>query len=509
MPSPRTERTRRSPLRLLGGLLFRLIVVLSSVSLIALLVLALALNQILNTYFEQQEGRRLMQAADGAANAMAQVLSLAPDDVLGLPEVREGSLIPRLTQLVADQVPSTVEVSNPDGSVFARAEPSNTDALADQGLAADPLVPAQRRSFPVQLPAPEQPLTGPDGVLRLTVELSEPFTSRRQALDSVRGALLGASLLALTVSVVVGMMAARRLTGPLARLRGASARLAQGDLDERVPPSGIREFDQLADQFNVMADRLRESLTLLSADRDRLREFVADVSHELRTPIAALRTFTELQRDGELDPAIRGEFLARSAEQIGRLEWLSSNLLDLSRIEAGILPLDMRPGDLRDPIRSTVEAHATVAEARNISLTAELPGAPVTLTFDRQRIVQLVTNLLGNALKFTPQGGAVSVRLSGADEGAVIEARDTGPGIPADELPRIFERFYRGTNVGEARGVGSGLGLAIARSIAEMHRGRIEVESIVGQGSVFRVLLPHNEPGSPVATTSSEKINET
>ena len=239
-----------------------------------------------------------------------------------------------------------------------------------------------------------------------------------------------------------------------------------------------------------MADRLSESLRLLEADRDRLREFVADVSHELRTPIAALRAFTELQCDGQVDEPTRREFLDRSSEQISRLEWMSTNLLDLSRIDAGIFPLDMRPGDLRDPIRSVVEAHAELAEQRGVSLLSEVPHAPVMLLFDRERIVQLLSNLVGNGLKFTPRGGEVRVTLTDVPEGATLVVRDTGPGILAAELPHVFERFFRGTNVGEARASGSGLGLAIARSIVEMHGGQIEAASAIGEGSAFTVRLP-------------------
>ena len=203
------------------------------------------------------------------------------------------------------------------------------------------------------------------------------------------------------MALIVGAVVARRLTGPLARLRRVSSRLAHGELDERSPRFGVVEVDELGQQFNVMADRLSESVRMLEADRDRLREFVADVSHELRTPIAALRTFTELQRDGQVDEAQRREFLDRSTEQINRLEWMSTNLLDLSRIDAGIFPLDMRWGDLRDPVRAVVEAHAELAEGRGISLVSEVPTSPVMLRFDRERIVQLLNNLVGNALKFT------------------------------------------------------------------------------------------------------------
>jgi two-component system phosphate regulon sensor histidine kinase PhoR len=231
---------------------------------------------------------------------------------------------------------------------------------------------------------------------------------------------------------------------------------------------------------------------MLEADRDRLREFVADVSHELRTPIAALRTFTDLQRDGRVDDAQRTEFLDRSKEQIDRMEWMSTNLLDLSRMDSGIFPLDVRDGDLRDPVRAVVEAHAEQAEQRGVSLSFEVPTSPMMLPFDRERIVQLLNNLVANALKFTPSGGEVVVDAQDVGDAAVVEVRDSGPGISPDELPHIFDRFFRGTNVGEARASGSGLGLAITRSLAEMHGGRIDVISAPGRGSVFSVRLPRD-----------------
>jgi signal transduction histidine kinase len=309
----------------------------------------------------------------------------------------------------------------------------------------------------------------------------------------VNGTLVGAALAALAVSLVVGVVAARRLTGPLARLRRVSGRFAAGELEVRAPRFGIVEVDELAHQFNVMADRLSESLRLLEADRDRLREFVADVSHELRTPIAALRTFTELQREGEIEEVQRQEFLDRSTQQINRLEWMSTNLLDLSRIDAGIFPMDVRGGDLRDPVRAVVEAHSKQAGDLGVSLMFEVPSSPVMLRFDRERIVQLLTNLVGNALKFTPRGGEVVVDLVDRPEEAVVEVRDSGPGIPEADLPLIFDRFFRGTNVGDARASGSGLGLAIARSIVEMHGGSIGVSSALGQGATFTVRLPRRQ----------------
>jgi len=469
----------------------RLVIALASVALIALLISGATLNQILPGLFVSQAETRARSAAAATALLMEDFATRMSPEVLGTPELRNTQfLLPVAKTAARALAQGTVSIFNADGSLAASAAPDDaTDAqLRSQGLRPDPEVADQGGTLTLR------DLIGLPGPMRFTIIVSEPYTSRLATLDSVRGTLIFAGVVALAVSMVLGLLIARRMTTPLARLRRASSRLAQGELDERAPRSDIVEIDDLARQFNVMADRLSESLRMLEADRDRLREFVADVSHELRTPIAALRAFTELQRDGKVDEATRREFLDRSSEQISRLDWMSTNLLDLSRIDAGIFPLDVRPGDLRDPIRSVVEAHAELAEQRGVSLLSEVPPAPVMLPFDRERIVQLLSNLIGNGLKFTPRGGQVRVILSDQPDGAVLEVRDSGPGILAAELSHVFERFFRGTNVGDARASGSGLGLAIARSIVEMHGGQIEVASAIGEGSAFTVRLPRVAP---------------
>ena len=480
-----------SPLGLMQRLNVRLVIALASVALLALLVSGATLNQILPGLFVSQAEDRAKFAAAATILLIQEQAPGQDPEVMLTPELRNTQFLQPLAQAAANTlVQGTVTISYEDGSVAAVASPdaSSDKQFRDQGLRPDPEVHGQ----PVRTP-PNNPLVlpgFPSRSITLVVTVTQPYTPRLATLDSVRGTLIFAGFIALAVSMVVGALVARRMTTPLARLRRASSRLAQGQLDERAPRSDIVEIDDLARQFNVMADRLSESLRMLEADRDRLREFVADVSHELRTPIAALRAFTELQRDGQVDEATRREFLDRSSEQISRLDWMSTNLLDLSRIDAGIFPLDIRVGDLRDPIRSVVEAHAELAEQRGVSLVSEVPQSPVMLPFDRERIVQLLTNLIGNGLKFTPRGGEVRVKLADLPEAALLEVRDSGPGILATELPHVFERFFRGTNVGEARASGSGLGLAIARSIVEMHGGQIEVASAIGEGSAFTVRLP-------------------
>jgi len=476
----------------------RLVLALSSVAIVALLVSGIALSQILPDYFARQAESRLSSAAQSTAILVQDTLERLDQAKYASAEQRQ-PWIQKAAQLAATSIAeATVAVYyRDDGSLAAVAEPANPGQLTSQGLRPDPDVAERSIDYTVVLPGQSVPIR---------VVVSDPYTSRAATLGQVRGTLIAAGVIALIGSLLLGVLAARRLTGPINRLRRVSARLALGELDHRAAPSGVVEIDQLAVQFNVMADRLAESLRMLQADRDRLREFIADVSHELRTPIAALRTFNDLQAEGSVDAATRAEFIDRSREQLRRLEWLSTNLLDLSRIEAGIFPLDVRDGDLRDPVRSVVEAHAEIADERGVTLTARVPGEVVPLHFDRERIVQLVNNLVGNALKFTQRGGQVDVDLTDSPSEALIEVRDTGPGIPEAELPRIFERFYRGTNVGEARASGSGLGLAIARSIVEMHGGSIDVLSAVGRGTSFRAHLPRlSEPALGILLTQQEQ----
>jgi signal transduction histidine kinase len=272
--------------------------------------------------------------------------------------------------------------------------------------------------------------------------------------------------------------------------------------------AGSSELAALATQFNVMADQLEDSVAIIRRDRDRLRDFLADVSHELRTPIAALLTFNELltERAGD-DPQARAEFLENSRVQLERLDWLAQNLLELSKLDSGLVLLDLRPDDLRAAVESAVEQAGPAARRRDVRLSLSLPDSPIRLRHDPQRIGQVVTNLVGNAIKFSEPGGEVRITARPADDGAaVIEVTDTGVGIEPAELPRIFDRFYRGSLANEARGSGSGLGLAIVRSIVDMHHGSVEVTSRRGAGTTFRVVLPADprrddaaSPPAPVA----------
>ena len=380
------------------------------------------------------------------------------------------------------------------------------------------LVPASNGQFSATLQAQPRPGQardnipyndpGPDAVEQsnlfeygIQVQLANPYTYRASTLAAIFSLLIVIAIAGLILSVVVASLLARRFTTPLRRLTEAARDLTEGDFARRVAIDprnpGSTEIIELSRQFNQMAARLDESVAIIRRDRDRSRDFLADVSHELRTPIAAMRMFNELLREGaDDDPATRIEFLESSRQQLERLDWLAQNLLELSKLDSGLVLLDLRPDDLRTAVESAVEQAEPTARRRGIALTLHTASRPLRIRHDPQRIGQVVSNLIGNALKFTASGGRVDVDVRAVDGGAQIEVRDNGVGIDTAELPRIFERFYRGSLANEARGSGSGLGLAIVKSIVDMHGGRVVVDSRLGSGSAFVVTLP-KDPRSP------------
>ena len=507
---PRRLR-RRLPRSFQGRLALAFIAV---IALTLVLVTVLVINR-LDDYFNRQQTTDLEQRAETVSTYVQSLARTATGGRLAVGLDRRVDAEVILTLLDRDQQRVIADrLAQADVTVRFGLLTSTGEGLA--------FIPAEDE--PIVMPLEAQPAPGqtqersavvthqyPAGGLfqpyALEVTLSNPYTFRATALANVTGLLAAIALFALGLSVVVSAGMARRFTTPLRRLTEASRGLAEGDLSRRVASSQVRagssELAELAVQFNAMADRLQESVEIIRRDRDRSRDFLADVSHELRTPLAALRTFNELLREGaDADPEARAEFIESSGQQIERLDWLAQNLLELSKLDSGLVLLDLRPDDLRAPVESAIEQSSSVARKRGIDLTIHLPAAPVRIRHDPQRIGQVVVNLVANAVKFTPRGGSVTVDLSATIDGARIDVTDTGTGIATTELPHIFERFYRGSSASEARSSGSGLGLAIVRSIVEMHGGSVEVESRVGAGSRFSVSLPRDPrlvEGSPAA----------
>jgi two-component system sensor histidine kinase BaeS len=321
------------------------------------------------------------------------------------------------------------------------------------------------------------------------VELSSGPDFGAEALATTRRAFLFAAGGGILLAIIVGLLVSQGLTASLRALTAAASRISV-DLSTRAPVHGSDEIGQLARQFNRMAERLEASFAALTADRDTLRRFIADASHELRTPITALKNFQELLR-GEAagDPAAREEFLAESAAQVQRLEWVTKNLLDLSRLDAGLIDLDLEHQDVGELIQAANSAFRTLARDKEILFVINPPDYPLTLVCDRARIQLALSNLLSNALKFTPRGGRVELGAEALGDSVRFWVQDNGPGIDPVDRPHIFERFYRGRG---SHSEGSGLGLAIVQSVVQAHGGRVWVESKPETGSCFVVQLPRD-----------------
>lgn len=300
-------------------------------------------------------------------------------------------------------------------------------------------------------------------------------------------AVTGASLV---LGIVLALVITRSITVPLARIRERTAEIGSGVYDASLLLTSPPEVAALATDINRMSARLKEV--------DRMKsDFYALMSHELRTPLTSIREGTNLLIDGTGGPVTERQrrILTILGEESDRLIGLVSSLLDLSRMEAGMQGYQFAPADLPGLIEQVVTEVAPLAEARRIRIERDLPAVP-PVVLDAERILQVLRNLVGNALKFTPAGGAVRVSLQRRPEGARVSVSDTGPGIPRDRLSDVFDKFQRvPPAAGRGAAAGTGLGLAIVRHIVEDHGGWVWAESGNGAGSTFSFVLPEGRAG--------------
>jgi len=300
---------------------------------------------------------------------------------------------------------------------------------------------------------------------------------------SFNEALTYAALAAMLAAVALSLLFTRSVIAPVRAMSFAAQRIADGRYDERVNVKGADELAQLASRFNQMAEKLNQ----IESMRRRL---IGDVSHELRTPLTAIKGSMEGLMDGVL-PANNETYQQIHAEA-DRLNRLVDDLQELSRVEARAYQLDIRSVDVSTLVHTVTKRLAPHAESKRILLDLELaPDLPHVLA-DEDRAVQVLTNLTGNALQYTPEGGRITISAKRIDHEVQIAVQDTGIGIPPEHLSNIFDRFYR---VDKSRsrqsGGGSGIGLTIARALVEAHGGRIWVESKGdGLGSIFTFTLP-------------------
>ncbi len=442
----------------------------------ALAIVYLAVVPQLESRLVDAKIRELEQAAPNVGQLVRDLDYVAMDDVVRTQGESLASRVIVLERLTDDQLRNVADSRN------SRFGDFSTDSFALE--AARTQQPSSGRS---ELDGEHFAEYAYPATSELVVLLAAPLDDVLANVRIIRRSLLVAGAASLLVSWLAGYLLAVRFTRRIRRLEAAAERLAEGDFQTPVVDTGRDEVGQLADAFNGMRVRL--------AVLDRARgEFIANASHELRTPLFSLGGFVELMDDEDMDPAVRREFLAEMRDQIDRLTRLATDLLDLSRLDAGQLEMEIAPFDLAATARLVVDEFGPVAESAEHDLRADA-GTPVGALGDELRVQQITRALVENAIRHTPSGTTVTVRVVRRGTGAVLEVGDDGPGIPSEDQKHLFQRFYRAAG---GKASGSGLGLAIASELASRLGGSIALSSRPG-ATVFTVNLPSTgqEPAHP------------
>lgn len=330
--------------------------------------------------------------------------------------------------------------------------------------------------------------------LRLAVPLSEVD----QQVQAIRRQMLVAVAVAFLPAVLLAAIFARHVSGRLGRIIQYASELAQGNYRARLEHRGGGELGILSRKLNETGEQLEREHTKLERVERIRKDFVMNVSHELRTPLASIQGYTETLLDGALDdPENNVRFLSIIRQNAERLARLSADLITLSQVELqtrvfrfAFHEVDKLLGEIADSMRP-------IAEKKNITIRLEPAGQGERVYCDGEATFQVLANLLDNAVKYTPAQGAITVGARPADGAVEIWLRDTGIGIPADDLPRLFERFYRVDKARSRELGGTGLGLAIVKHLVQAQGGEVRVESEPGKGSVFAFTLPTGERDSP------------
>jgi signal transduction histidine kinase len=415
-----------------------------------------------------------------------------PSDPLALSD-RDLSYLTDTSLQLGTQLETRIRVLDTTGSVLVDSAHNTVgtnlqaNALVAQALsgtyASSPVDDELERAMAVAMPVlVDEGLAG-------VVYLTQPLRDVSAVLGDVRAQWLWSTGIALVLSGTVGLLLSRAITRPLGRLTDAAGAVAQGRFDQQVPVRSEDELGRLSRTFNDMVGRLQAAQQMQTT-------FVADVSHELRTPLTAIKGTVETLRDGAVDDVeVRDRFLATVEAETDRLIRLVNDLLILTRADAEALNLQREPLDLAALARATATRLRPQAETRQLVLEVQSPRQLPLVWADRDRVAQVLVNLLDNAIKYSHRGGAIVVSLAELDDAQVlIQVRDDGIGIAAEDLSQVGQRFYRADRSrsrtpGHSQ-TGSGLGLSIAQALVTAHGGRLWLESQKGVGTRANFTLP-------------------
>lgn len=326
-------------------------------------------------------------------------------------------------------------------------------------------------------------MMGQSGPMSPPITIVDPSSTRleKEFLDSIKNSILIVALVSLAIAIAISLYLARSITRPIQDMIRVTRGISEGNLSQRVRTDSEDELGALAQSFNIMADDL--------AKQEKMRrDLVADIAHEFRTPLTTIRGYVESILDGVKKPD--QDILGRIGAETERLTTLIRDLQELSRAESGKLSLEKKPVDLNVLVAEVLPKFEKEIAEKEIQVETDLDRSLPLALVDGRRIGQVLENILNNAIKYNYQKGRVRVSTRGEGEGVRITIADTGQGISSQDLPYIFERFYRGDKSRSRHTGGTGIGLSIAKNLVEAHRGTISVQSQPGQGSTFSIWLP-------------------
>ncbi|MBI9044814.1 MAG: HAMP domain-containing protein [Anaerolineaceae bacterium] len=319
------------------------------------------------------------------------------------------------------------------------------------------------------------------GTVVVTSTLGMLTSTQNRFLNGVNQVMVITAMIAILAVLIVGTVQARRVIAPVKALALASTKIADGDYDQKIEVNSKDEFGEMAQAFNKMSADLKQQ-------RDLRHRAMADIAHELRTPLSVLQIEVESLEDGLAEPTL--QTFAGLRSEVIHLKNLVEDLRVLSQVEANELSMEMVPLELRSVISDIVGRFQGKCRDKKVTLSISVPENELLVVGDDQRLVQVMLNLLSNALKYTKPGGNISVSVENHQNSAHVIVKDCGEGIPRADLPYIFNRLYRTSRSRSREKGGTGLGLSIAKGIIEAHGGRIWVESEEGKGSIFTFSLP-------------------
>ncbi len=390
---------------------------------------------------------------------------------------------------MGERLGAWVTLFSPRGELLASSNPAETagsrqplpQAVAHGGQSV--LVVTHKASLSAEVVEVWLPVVDERGQVIGVVRMTDPLPTLQARFRQLRSMVFGVLLGGLLLGVALGWGLALTLERPLARATESVYHLASGEDLTPLPERGPREIRLLLRAVNTLAERLRLS-------QETRRRLLANLVHEVGRPLGAIRSAVQALSGGaDRDEPLRRELLQGMEEHLNRLDRLLDDLVHLHDQPLGTLDLERQPTPLGDWLRQTVAPWQAAAKAAGLAFHLEAPADLPTLDVDGHRLAQALGNLLSNAIRYTPRGGAVRVSAGTADGRVWIQVQDTGPGIPPEEQERVFTPFYRGQSAGRFP-QGMGLGLSIARDLVQAHGGELALESRPGQGSTFTIRLP-------------------